>query len=336
MVPDEISPDAGIAEARLAASVAAIAGDPGTLYHLVSGLMDEGMSFDAVLFDVLVPLQQDVGTRWQTGDYLVSEEHAATATVETVVSLLAGAFDQPTDARHVVVVAAEGDHHSLPARLVATYLVFLGYRTTFLGANVLAADLGEYLEVEPPEALVISCAMTGHLLGARATIRAGHSAGTPVIVGGGGFGASGEWTESVGADAWAANPRQVPEILDSWSPDPAAAEARALDPSPELTDLIGKRATVLASAQSLLAAGSVQVDARARDELSILQGAVEASLLVRDDRPVMDTLAWQRATLAAHRLSLAEAIAHALEKALADSHPEAAGVLGRARGRRPI
>jgi hypothetical protein len=70
--------------------------------------------------------------------------------------------------------------------------------------------------------------------------------------------------------------------------------------------------------------------------LSILQGAVEASLLVRDDRPVMDTLAWQRATLAAHRLSLAEAIAHALEKALETSHPEAAGVLGRARGRAPI
>jgi methanogenic corrinoid protein MtbC1 len=295
--------------------------------------MAEGMPFDVVLFDVLAPVQRDVGSRWQAGDYLVAEEHAATATVETVVSLLVGAFDQPAEGTHVVVAAAEGDYHSLPARLVAAHLAFLGYRLTFLGANVLAADLREYLEFEQPEALVISCAMTGHLLGARATVRAGHSAGTPVIVGGRGFGPTGEWADSVGADAWAANPRQVADILGSWEPDPETAEARALDPSPELADLIGRREAVLAAAQNLLADRSVQVDARIRDELAILHGAVEASLLVGDDKPVIDTLAWQETTLAAHQISLAAAVADALETALAGNHSAAASVLARSRGR---
>lgn len=329
MEPNENLPDIGITEARLAASAAAVAGDAGTLYHLVSRLMDEGLPFDSVLFDVLIPTQRDVGTRWQAGEYLVSEEHAATATVETVVSLLAGAFDQPADGRYVVIAAAEGDNHSLPARLVSSYLVFLGFRTTFLGANVLAADLREYLEVEPPEALVVSCAMTGHLIGLRATIRAGHSARTPVIVGGRGIGTSGEWAGLVGADAWAADPRDVPEVLDAWSPDIAASEAAAFDPTPELTKLIGLRTAVLAAAQGALDDRSVPVDTRMRDELSILQSTVEASLLIGDDTPTVDALAWQRTTLTAQRVHQADAIAAALRTALSTFSPPAAAVLDR-------
>jgi methanogenic corrinoid protein MtbC1 len=316
------------AEARLAASAAAVSGDAATLYHLVSGLMDEGVPFDSVLFDLLVPVQQAVGTRWQTGEYLVAEEHAATATVETVVSLLAGAFDQPTQGRYVVIAAAEGDHHSLPARLVAAYLVFLGYRTTLLGANVLADDLGDYLEVEPPEALIVSCAMSGHLLGARATIRASHSAGIPVIAGGKGFGASGEWAGPVGADTWAADPRQIPDLLDLWQPDPARSEAGARDPTPELNELIAHRTAVLAAAQGLLDR-SLPTAARIRDELLILQAAVEASLLVGDDGPAIDTLAWQAATLTAHQVHQADAIAAALGTALGDISPAGAAVLAR-------
>lgn len=325
--------DTGLEEARLAASAAAVAGDAGTLYHLVSRLMDEGLPFDSVLFDVLVPTQRDVGTRWQAGEYLVSEEHAATATVETVVSLLGGAFDQPADGRYVVVAASQGDHHSLPARLVSAYLLFLDYRATFLGANVLAADLFEYLEVEPPEALVVSCAMTGHLLGARATIRAGHAAGVPVIVGGRGLGTTGAWAAMVGADAWAGEPRDVPGILDSWSPDIEASEAGALDPTPELSELVGLRSAVLAAAQDVLRERSISVDARIRDELSILQGSVEASLLIVDDTPTVEALAWQRSTLAAHRVDQGDAIASALKTALSTISPSAAVVLDRSVGK---
>ena len=329
MNPNENLPGAVDAEARLAASAAAVSGDAATLYHLVSGLMDEGVPFDSVLFDLLVPMQQAVGTRWQTGEYLVAEEHAATATVETVVSLLAGAFDQPSDGRYIVLAAAEGDHHSLPARLVAAYLVYLGYRTTLLGANVLSDDLGEYLAVEPPEAVVVSCAMSGHLLGARATIRASHSARIPVIAGGKGFGASGEWAVPVGADRWAADPRQIPDLLDSWHPDPARSEAGARDPTPELNDLIAHRTAVLAAAQGHLVDRSLPIDVRIRDGLIILQAAVEASLLVGEDGPAIDTLTWQAATLTAQQVHLADAIAAALGTALGDISPAGAAVLAR-------
>src|SRR5690606_3454282 len=50
-----------LADARLAAGTAAIAGDAATLYHVVSGLMGDGVPFETVLFDVLVPAEREVG-----------------------------------------------------------------------------------------------------------------------------------------------------------------------------------------------------------------------------------------------------------------------------------
>ncbi|MFP3915342.1 MAG: B12-binding domain-containing protein [Actinomycetota bacterium] len=321
----------GLSEARLAVTAAAVSGDAGTMYRIVSGLMGEGVGFDAILFDLLVPAEQDVGARWQSGDYLVSEEHAATATVETVVSLLAGSLDRPEDGLHVVVAAAEGDDHSLPGRVVAAHLLFLGYRTTYLGGNVLASDLGEYLEVEPPRAMVLSCAMTTHLPGARAAIRAAHAVGVPVVAGGSGFGEGGRWAAALGADAWAPTPREVAGILSSWDPDPREAEAAAADPSPRLRELLERHTSVLASAcRRLEPFPTPSQSRRLTDELSLLLGAVEASLLVGDDRVISDMARWQRATLAAHGYDSHRGMVDALEAALGETAPEAEAALTRA------
>ncbi len=156
--------------ATLGIQAALLAGDPGLAYGLISELMAEGVSFDQLLFEVLAPLQRDVGTRWLRSDYRIAEEHAASAAVETVVALLAGAFDMPDDGLHVVVACAEGDDHSLPARMVAAYLTYLGWRVTFLGATLPAHDLTAYLGDEQPAAPLLSCTSTANLIGARAPL----------------------------------------------------------------------------------------------------------------------------------------------------------------------
>ena len=312
---------------RLAATAAAINGDSGTLYHIASDLMGEGVPFDVILFDLLVGVEKDVGARWQRGDYLVPEEHAATATVETVVSILAGIFDQPSEGIRVVVATAEGDQHSLPARMIAAYLLFLGFRTSFLGANVLAADMAEYLEADTPDVLVLSCAMSNHLVGARKVILAAHEAGVPVLVGGRAFGESGEWASLVGADAWTGDPRQVPEILESWDPDPADAEVGAVEIPADLVELRQRRSSVLAAAEDAI---DGEPSDRLWAELALLLGAVEASLLVEDDGLITDMLEWQERTLRAHGYEAD--LAGALETALEDVLPRGAAALSRAMG----
>ena len=323
----------GITETHLAVASIATAGDSGALYRLVARLMDEGTPLEAVLFDVLLRVEQEVGHRWQRGEYLVAEEHAVTATIETVVSLLAGSLDQPLEGSHVVVATAEGDSHSLPARAAAANLLFNGFRTNFLGANVLSSDLEEFLIDEKPDALVLSSAMASHLLGARAGIEAAHTAGVPVLVGGRGFGEHGRWASVLGADAWASTPREVVAVLRSWEPDPIAAEANAARRTPELMELIERRSAVMARAEAEWTARAPDLDRRVvRAELDISIRSLEASLLVGEPAPLAEVLHWQAQALPSHGIDQPSTIPDAIAAALGSDLQGAATMLGFARG----
>ncbi|MET0697475.1 MAG: cobalamin-dependent protein [Acidimicrobiia bacterium] len=320
--------EGSLRSARLGVTAAALSGDSGGLYNIVARLMDEGIPLDSLLFDLLLPTERDVGSRWQSGDYLVSEEHTATATVETVVALLAGSLDQPEEGLHVVVASAEGDSHSLAGRAVAAYLLYNGFRTNFLGANVLASDLGEFLASEQPDALIISCAMTNHLLGARAVISQSHSADVPVLAGGRAFGETEAWATKLGADAWASHPRDIPGILQTWVPDVRASESRARDPSQDLLKLIERRTSVLALAQEDLERRLEKAPGpRLRDELALLLGAVEASLLLGENELIVETLEWQQTTLQAHGYGDSAPLTEAVIAGLRPVSPEAAEAL---------
>lgn len=314
-------------EIELALISSAISGDAGKLYRIASDLMEGGVPFDSVLFDYLIAAEKSVGQRWAQGDYLVAEEHAVTASIETVISLLTGMFDQSDDAPLVVVATAEGDDHSLPARAAAAHLVYLGYRTTFLGAGLPSDDLREFLEIEPPVTLVLSVAMTTHLLGARAVVAAAHEVGVPVLVGGKGLGSDGQWSEAVGADAYVGSLRDVAGIVSTWVRDGRPQIKRVGELSPGLERLMAARSAILAGAQQSLDAP------RLRDEVSLLLGAIESALLTGDDQVAVDMLGWQEMTLAAHGLD-GSAVVEALASPLAELSDEGSAVLTRVRAAR--
>jgi methanogenic corrinoid protein MtbC1 len=270
---------------------ALLEGDAGLAYRLVSDLMADGVSFDQILFDVLAPLQRDVGARWLRADYRIAEEHAASAAVETVVALLAGSFDMPEEGTHVVVACAEGDNHSLPARMVAAYLTYLGWRVTFLGATLPADDLGAYLAEERPAALLLSCTATPNLLGARACIQAAHAAGVPVIAGGRAFGTDPARSRAVGADEWVGDPRRLDVLLEGWDPDIAAAEASALTDE-EARDLSAAlRGCVETAVATDLGGASV---ATTRSDLLLLGATLVSAVLTDDASLVHEVLEWHR------------------------------------------
>jgi methanogenic corrinoid protein MtbC1 len=273
--------------------------------------MEQGVPFDVVLFDVVAAAHADFGTRWKDGDYRIADEHAASGAVETLVAMLAGSFDLPPDGDFVVLAAAQGDHHSLPLRLASAYLLALGYRVRFLGANMDADDLAGYLTEESPQALLLSCAMPILLPGARACISAAHQAGTPVLAGGSGFGSDGVWAYAVGADAWVASPREVEEVLTSWEPDIEVAELAVPVPPAELDTISHRRQEILAVAGAEFG----DVPRRLQNELDLLLSAVEAALLVDDRSIVSGFTAWQSSVLSSH--GFADETAAQLRRALA-------------------
>ncbi len=280
------------AHIRLALHAALIGGDQGGAYGLVRDLMDEGVSFDVVLFDYLGAVQREVGTRWQQADYRIAEEHAASSTTETVVGLLAGSFDTDAEAPHVVVACAEGDTHSLPARMVSAYLTSLGWRVTYLGSSVPAGDLGAFLADEQPQALVLSCSLSSNLRGARASIEAAHGAGVPVVVGGRAFGHNDERASALGADAWMADPRGLDDLLRTWDPDPVEAEAAVFD-SGDLDVLEQLRYSTVAAVVDALPPPEATLDAGLlRADVNLLWDILSASVLVADPAVVAEFVSW--------------------------------------------
>jgi hypothetical protein len=174
---------------------------------------------------------------------------------------------------------------------------------------------------ENPDALVLSSAMTPHLLGARAGIQASHAAGVPVLVGGRGFGKDGRWAKVLGADAWSPAPRDVVPILRTWHPDPAQAEATAVGGSSELQSLLDNHSAVVARAEEAWTAWNPNLDRlMARAEIEISTRSLEASLLVGDPDPLVEVMLWQSQTLPLHGvgepITLHDAIAAALESDL--------------------
>jgi methanogenic corrinoid protein MtbC1 len=285
-----------IAAVRLAVTTVLIEGDPGGAFQLVRSLLEQGVPFDVVLFDVVAAAHADFGMRWQTGDYRISDEHAASGAVETLVAMLAGSFDLPEEGEPVVVAAAEGDHHSLPTRLTSAYLLSRGYRVQYLGANMESHDLAHHLRTELPIALVLSCAMSTLLPGARASVAAAHRSQVPVLAGGSGFGPGGVWAYAIGADGWVDSPREVPEVLTSWEPDIEVAEMAVPNPPADL-------ATIDRQREQILAAGINRLDdppRRLRHELGWLLDAVAATLLVDDPQLLIEFSAWQTSVLSAH------------------------------------
>ena len=84
----------------------------------------------------------------------------------------------------MVVASAEHDAHALGGRVVASALALEGFRVMFLGASVPAADLGDFLDLQQPLALALSCSMPTALVAAARSVAAAHDLGIPVVGGG--------------------------------------------------------------------------------------------------------------------------------------------------------
>lgn len=320
-------------DAKLGVLAAITDGDAGLAFDIVNGLLAEGYGFEAVLFDVIAPLQREIGERWHQGDFGVSEEHAATGAVETVVALLAGSMEMPADAPHVVVACAEDDTHSLPARMIAAYLTYVGWRVTFLGASIPANDLGIYLADAKPEAVVLSCAIVTRLPGARAAIRAAHGAGIPVLAGGRGFGENGSRAAALGADAWAATPADADLILRTWQPSTSESETGAMNPDAEFEALDAHRYEILKTVTGALAEelGSDGTRLRNHGNLSLLFEATRAAVLMKEPGIVNELATWHREQRSTDNLADATPVVlHALRDAVAPYAPTAAAYLDNA------
>jgi methanogenic corrinoid protein MtbC1 len=236
---------------------------------------------------VLGPVQREVGARWAGGDLSVADEHAATASVEALIALLAAGL-QPATGPLVLVACPEGDAHALPAQVVASVLAMHEFRTVLLGASLPAWDLGDYLDRQPPFALALSVSLPAALYRAAASVAVAHTHRVPVLIGGRAI-ADDRVSRGLGADAHAANAVAAAEVLQAWQADPPRELVPDSTPHPECAALERHRFTLLATA---FPPDAAELPARVMDEFVRLVDVVQGALLLGDPRVVTDHFAF--------------------------------------------
>lgn len=137
---------------------------------------------------VVAPLCRRIGDGWHVGEITIAQEHMATRVVEQVLDRVIRALPVDPRAPAVVVSTTVGDRHEVGALLAATACALEGWRVTYLGADVPAAEIaGAALDTGARLVAVSSVYPGGSVLAAELEqLRAALPSHVAIVVGGAG------------------------------------------------------------------------------------------------------------------------------------------------------
>lgn len=293
----ESATDANVAE-RLAMLSALVNGDTSLAYRLATDCLANGVPFDRIVDNILQPVQEELGRRWADGELGIADEHASTAAIEELLIRLGTTAQEPTGPT-VVITSAERDTHVLGARAVASALALDGFRAVFIGPSMPAIELGDFLDVQQPAALALSCSVPSALAGAAGSASVAHGVGIPVV-GGGRAVIGAERAARLGFDAYAASPRDAVGCMRAWAASPPSRLRLSPAPVPEQRALADRGPTLIAIALDGAEAEGARPRAAIFEEITRVLQVVESALLLDEPRLVAEHLQWLRDTGPAH------------------------------------
>ena len=142
---------------------------------------------DAVASRVLLPVLHEIGTRWETGEISVAEEHFATALLRGRMLALGrnwGAGRGPL----AVLACPPGEQHDLGLIAFGLILRERGWRIALLGSDTPIATIADAVAKLGPDAVVLA-AVTAERFEAVADEIRSLASRTPLLIGGEGAGA---------------------------------------------------------------------------------------------------------------------------------------------------
>lgn len=183
---------------------AVVAGEAERTPNLVAKALAEAPPL-AVIDQAVVPALEEVGRRYETGEYflpqlMLSAEAARAAFAELKPRLA----QESAGARQgtVVLATVAGDIHDIGKNIVAVMLENRGFRVVDLGRDVPAARIVEAARQERAELVGLSALMTTTMTGMGRVIEALKAAGVPAKVMVGGAVVTEEFARQIGADGY--------------------------------------------------------------------------------------------------------------------------------------
>lgn len=140
---------------------------------------------------LLFPALRDVGELWVNGEISISQEHFASAWCrEKMVGMLMALGYGPENGPVVICAGFPDERHELGLLGVAVRLALQGYRISWLGADIPAADLADAVEQEAPAMVCVSVLQprpAAEFEKYARTLRDAAPSGTRVVIGGAGL-----------------------------------------------------------------------------------------------------------------------------------------------------
>ncbi|MGD8458376.1 MAG: corrinoid protein [Anaerolineales bacterium] len=117
---------------------AVIEGDTEEVQAQVSGLLESGSSAEEILQKGLIVAMEEVGKRYEEGDFFVPEMLIAARAMQAGLALLKPhlAADEVSSSGKVAIGTVKGDLHDIGKNLVAMILEGAGYEVVDLGTDV--------------------------------------------------------------------------------------------------------------------------------------------------------------------------------------------------------
>jgi methylmalonyl-CoA mutase cobalamin-binding domain/chain len=186
-----------------------LVGDKPTVVELTEQGLEDGLTPESMLFDSLIPALEEVGARFERGDFFVPEMliagRAMSAALEILRPLLAD-----TGAEQVgtfLMGTVKGDVHDIGKNLVDIMLEGAGFKVVDLGVQVAPEAFVEAIQEHKPDVVGFSAFLTTTMPMFKVSIEAIEKAGLrdDVIIMVGGAPVTQEYADAVGADGYSAD-----------------------------------------------------------------------------------------------------------------------------------
>jgi methylmalonyl-CoA mutase cobalamin-binding domain/chain len=171
--------------------------------------LDDGLEPERMLYDALIPSLEEVGARFERGDYFVPEMLIAARAMQGALDILRPLLAE-TGAATVgtfLMGTVKGDVHDIGKNLCNIMLEGAGFTVVDLGVNVAPEKFVEEVERVEPDIVGFSAFLTTTMPMFKANINALEKAGIRdrVIVMVGGAPVTQEYADAVGADGYSAD-----------------------------------------------------------------------------------------------------------------------------------
>jgi methylmalonyl-CoA mutase cobalamin-binding domain/chain len=186
-----------------------LVGNGPAVLDLTHQALDSGMAPGSMLFDALIPALEEVGARFERGDFFVPEMliagRAMAGSMEVLRPLLAETGVETIG--KFLMGTVKGDVHDIGKNLVNIMLEGAGFEVIDLGVQVAPEKFVAAIEEHQPDIVGFSAFLTTTMPMFKANINALQKAGLreSVIVMVGGAPVTQEYADAVGADGYASD-----------------------------------------------------------------------------------------------------------------------------------